>query len=260
MSSWNSVVLTGLGALTARGDDTLHATQSTIQSTPDASFALPDFQLSRYLDSKKTYLDRCSALALAGCALALRDAGVLWPPPEEEFGITLGTHLGCIETMKSFWDKATERGVHLAPPLLFSHSYFNSPISLCAIEFGLKGYHTTICAGRESGLEAVRAACDAIRLGHAEAMLCGGVEAYTPARAACEPVENMGEAAVFFVLETPARAAARGAEYSVPLGDGIWDAALQQRAGVRATFGDCGGAEGALCLLRQVQSTTRPAP
>jgi len=253
MRELNSVVLTGVGALTARGD----CTRRAVRSIAGAGFVLPEFQLSDYLDSKKTYLDRCSALALAGCALALRDAGVLWPVAEEAFGIALGTHLGCLETMKGFWDKAGERGVRLAPPLLFSHSYINSPISLCAIEFGLKGYHTTLCAGRDSGLEAVRAAFDAIRLGHAGAMLCGGVEAATPTRQLCEPTGNMGEASVFFVLETPAHAAARGVEYSVPLEDETLNAALQHREAVRATWGDCGGAEGALCLLQQWQAAAR---
>jgi len=252
-----SVVLSGLGAITARGDFILRTNESTALrgSTPaQSSTALPGFQLSDYLDTKKTYLDRCSSLALAGGALALRDAGIEWPTQNEKFGITLGTHLGCVETMKGFWDKAHERGVHLAPPLLFSHSYFNTPISLCAIEFGLKGYHTTVCAGHNSGLEAVRAAFDAIRLGHADAMLCGGVEAITPTRALCEPNENLGEAAVFFVLENAECAAKRGAEYSRAIDDNVFGAAAQHIEAVRATFGDCGGAQGALRVLWELGS------
>ncbi len=251
----NSVVLTGLGAITARGDFNLRANESTAPhgSTPTSgSTALPDFQLGNYLDTKKTYLDRCSSLTLAGGALALRDAGIDWPTQNEKFGITLGTHLGCVETMKGFWDKAHERGVRLAPPLLFSHSYFNTPISLCAIEFGLKGYHTTICAGEKSGLEAVRAAFDAIRLGHADAMLCGGVEALTPTRALCEPNENIGEASVFFVLENTESAANRGAKNSRSINDMDFEAALEHREKVRSEFGDCGGADGALCVLWEV--------
>jgi 3-oxoacyl-(acyl-carrier-protein) synthase len=261
MNELHEVVLSGMGVTTARGDLTLHGTgAATGDQSADVptsgNFVLKDFKLEDYLTSQKTYLDRCSALALAGCALALRDAGIIWPvasthgedaPRAQGFGITLGTHLGCIETMSVFWEKAIERGVRLANPLLFSHSYFNSPISLCAIEFGLKGYHSTFCAGRDSGLEAVRAACDAIRLGHADAMLCGAAEAITAARESFEPVELMGEAAIFFVLESAGHAARRAVQ-AAPWKEEIFNEALLRRDVVRARYGDCGGAESALCL------------
>ena len=184
----NSVVLTGFGAVVpAQG-----------------ARRIEEFKIENYPLSPKTYLDRASALALAGSALAMRDAKIEWPVENaEDFGLTLGTHLGCLDTMKGFWEDASYKGVRLAKPLLFSHSYVNSPISLCAIEFGLQGYHATFCAARNSGLEAMRAAFDAIRLGHAETMLCGGVEALTPARELCEPSENLGEGRRFFRAAKP---------------------------------------------------------
>ena len=243
-----------MGCITARGDWTLndapksaHVETNAQHSTTD--FLIAGFKLEDYLQSQKTYLDRCSALALAGCALALGDAGVQWPAAEaDDFGITLGTHLGCIETMKAFWDKTTGSGVRGASPLLFSHSYFNSPISLCAIEFGLKGYHATFCAGQDSGLEAVRAARDAIRLGHARAMLCGGVEALCPARAQLEPAPKLGEAAVFFVLESAARATRRCAEHPRAFDIRVLESAATRHNEVRDRFGDCGGAQSALAV------------
>lgn len=253
MKELQPVVLTGLGAITARGDFTLHD-EGALQCDPtDGPRVIESFALENYLASQKTYLDRCSALALAGSTLALRDAGVDWPVTDERFGITLGTHLGCLETMKGFWDKATEKGVRLANALLFSHSYFNSPISLCAIEFGLKGYHTTFCAGHDSGLEAVRAAYDAIRLGHATAMLCGGVEAVTPARELCEPADaGIGEAAVFFVLENQSFAQKRGANMTTELGEAFCVVTPEAQAGVLRDFGDCGGAQSTLALMRSL--------
>ncbi len=255
MKELHSVVLMGLGAITARGDFTLRPGTSPVDAEPadNSTLTIEGFKLDDYLASQKTYLDRCSALALAGCALALRDAGIEWPLQDEvaeSFGITLGTHLGCVETMQTFWKQAIERGLRLANPLLFSHSYFNTPISLCAIEFGLKGYHTTFCAGHESGLEAVRAAYDAIRLGHAAAMLCGGVEAVTPMRQRCEAETVLGEAATFFVLESATHAEQRGASISQAVAEAWFEAALAERAAIRAQFGDCGGAESTLCLLR----------
>jgi 3-oxoacyl-(acyl-carrier-protein) synthase len=251
MNQLREVVITGLSAITARGDATLHGA-STLAARENASFVIEDFALGDYLASAKTYLDRCSALALAGGALALRDAGIEWPVSEDKFGVTLGTHFGCLETMKGFWDNAVQKGVRLANPILFSHSYLNSPISLCAIEFGLKGYHTTFCAGENSGLEAVRAAFDAIRLGHADAMLCGGVDAVTPTRVLCEGGDRIGEAVVFFVLESTAHAARRSAQSTLAISDMILDEAAKRLESTRAEFGDCGGAQSILALLQEL--------
>lgn len=255
----HEVVLTGMGCITARGDLTL---QGVSDANENQTYTLPDFKLDNYLSSQKTYLDRCSALALAGCALALRDAGLSWPlngdasTHDELCGITLGTHLGCIETMKVFWDKATERGARLANPLLFSHSYFNTPISLCAIEFGLKGYHTTFCAGQQSGIEAIRAAHGAIQLGHAAVMLCGGVEAWTPTRALLEAGSNaptqLGEASAFFVLESAHHAQARNAAHRIPLHNRVLDQAAGDQS-FSARYEDCGGATSAVALAGLIQ-------
>ncbi len=234
MSELQTVVLTGLGVLTP----------------PAGARRLDDFKIEDYALAPKTYLDRCSALALAGCAQALRDAGIEWPVEGgEEFGLTIGTHLGCLDTMKGFWNNTLEKGVRAASPLIFSHSYVNSPISLCAIEFGLKGYHSTFCAGRNSGLEAVRAAFDAIRLGHAQAVLCGGVEALTPARESCEPGEQSepGEASVFFVLESADHVRSRGRAKQIAISEEMFDAAARDRA-VLERYGDCGGATSTLAL------------
>lgn len=231
MNELQTVALTGMGVIQAQ----------------NGGRRLENFALGNYLESQKTYLDRCSALALAGAALALRDAEIAWPVEGgEEFGLTLGTHLGCVDTMQSFWKNVSEKGVRLATPLLFSHSYVNSPISLCAIEFGLKGYHSTFCAGKNSGLEAVRAAFDAIRLGHAQAMLCGGVEALTPTREACES-GDLGEASVFFVIESVEHAIARGSEITRELDEALFESAAQDSSIVEH-FGDCGGATGTLAL------------
>jgi 3-oxoacyl-(acyl-carrier-protein) synthase len=245
-----NIVLSGMGAITSRGDWTLQGGSTPDTSSAHDNFAIEDFALENYLASPKTYLDRCSALALAGCALALRDAKIEAPVADANFGITLGTHFGCLETMKMFWDKAMEKGARLANPLLFSHSYFNSPISLCAIEFGLKGYHGTFCAHENSGLEAVRAACDAIRLGHAEAMVCGGVDALSPARALFAPDKNAGEAAVFFVIESEMRARERGVG-STPIVVEEWFENEWPREEIERPFGDCGGAGSTLFLAQR---------
>ncbi len=256
MKELQNVVLTGLGAITSGGDFSLHDAStplsglSALEANNAGTFTVENFALENYLTSQKTYLDRCSALALAGCALALRDAGMeLVSEGKEKFGITLGTHFGCVETMKSFWDKATEKGARMANPILFSHSYFNSPISLCAIEFSLKGYHATFCANEYSGVEAVRAAYDAIRLGHAQAIICGGVDAVSPTRVHCDPDNRAGEAAVFFVLESADHAQLRGARSTLAIRESWFEIASIEND-INHKFGHCGGAQSTLALAQ----------
>jgi len=253
MQKLREVVITGMGAITVAGDWTLQSgvPESKVRLNSGVLFR-DDFKLGNYLTSSKTYLDRCSSLALAGCALALGDAQVSFPLDDEtslSFGITLGTHLGCLTTMKAFWDKIAASGVRGANSILFSHSYFNSPISLCAIEWNLRGYHATFCAREASGLEAARAAFDAIRLGHADAMLCGGVEAASAERELFEPQspeDSQAEAAAFFVLESADFADARGAARRVSIVESAFENLDFPAA--RERFGDCGGATSALAL------------
>ena len=170
----------------------------------------PDFDLKNYLATPKTYLDRASSLALAGCALALQNAG--WEGPfDSDFGISLGTQFGCVETMRVFEATLAEKGAKAVSPLLFSHSYFNSPISVCAIEWGLKGWHGTFC-GADALQNAVEAARDAIILGHSKRMLCGGVEALSEARTWAEE-ENPREWSAFWVLERADAASSQGRSF-----------------------------------------------
>lgn len=244
------IVLTGCAAITARGNFSARDKNCfTFTPAEPISGLIPDFNLKNYPVSPKTYLDRCSALALAGAALALQDAGIPHPPQNAaRFGITLGTHWGCIDTMKSFQDNLSQKGAHLANPLLFSHSYFNSPISLCAIEFGLQGYHNTVCAGANSGLEAIQLAHNAIRAGHADVMLCGAVDAMTTARMQMNPTQNAGEAGVFFVMEKNTVAKTRGAKAILEVDPAFFDGISSSTS----DFGDCGAANSVLNLLSQI--------
>jgi 3-oxoacyl-(acyl-carrier-protein) synthase len=157
-----------------------------------------DFVLTNYPVAPKTYLDRASALALGTAGLALQNAN-LTGPFDEEFGLVTATRFGCVETMRVFENTISEKGVKSASPLLFSHSYFNSPAALIAIEWGLRGYHAPL-VGEDSGIEALELAKCVIELGYAQRMLVGVFDALSTGRNFAEE-ENGIEGAVFFVLE-----------------------------------------------------------
>ena len=242
-NEYHSVGVAGIGAITSLGD----YTRQNGWTSRDFSPHINDFALSNYLSTPKTYLDRASALSLAACALALRDAG-LEQVDGAQSGIMLGTRSGCLQTMRAFWDALAEKGARLAPPLLFSHSMLNAPTSLCAIEWGLLGPHQTLCAGERSGLEAVHAAFDALRLGRAAMMLCGGMEALSPAHELLEGDVARTEAACVFVLQHDNNG-------DLPrISDELLSQASANLDVARERFGHCGGAVGALAMLSVLES------
>lgn len=101
--------------------------------------------------------------------------------------------------MAAFEAKLAETGAKAVSPLLFSHSFFNSPAAILSIEWGVRGHHAPFC-GVRAGLDAIEAGRDALLLGQARTMICGAVEANSPARA-LSGEEESGEGAVFLVLE-----------------------------------------------------------
>ncbi len=81
----------------------------------------------------------------------------------------------------------------------------------------LRGVNATIAGGRLSGLNAVRYARNAIRQGHVDRVLVGGVEELCPQSAwgwhvtgALPPGAALGEACAVFMVERPAAAGAGG--------------------------------------------------
>ena len=193
------ISVVGVGAITPSGD----WEGARFSPRQNDEFSSDDFSVGaiareKYPLAPKTYLDRASELALCAASLALRAAN-LSAPLGSDCGLALGTRFGCVETMRGFEDKLHQSGARGASPLLFSHSYFNSPAALIAIEWAISGYHAPLC-GPDAGWQAVQMGRDAIALGHADIMLCGGVEALSDARAwAAESAP--AEGAFFAVLQ-----------------------------------------------------------
>lgn len=207
---------------------------------------LPEFALKDYFTKPKGYLDRATQLGFAAAVLALEDAGL---PPEAvggpRHGIALGTAAGCLETAGKFFADFLAKGPRFVKPILFPHTYANTTISMLAIEYGLAGPHLAFASGLVSGAQAIVAAADQIRLGRADLMLAGGVEALSsewlsglqadgqlsPGGSSrpgmCAPFDAghngmvAGEGAAILVLEEFEHAAGRGATILAELaGDG----------------------------------------
>jgi 3-oxoacyl-[acyl-carrier-protein] synthase II len=168
---------------------------------------MPD--LATFGLSKKSYLDPASALFLAATAQALQQAGITRDvAAKASIGILAGTTYGCLETVEAFYADYLAKGPRLVKPLLFPHSYTNSPVSLAAMEWELTGTHENHLAGAIASGAALLQAFDTLASGKAETLLVGGVDALSPLRLrATDAKSPQGEAAATVVLSTESNAA-----------------------------------------------------
>ena len=236
------IVITGIGILSPLGigiEETAAALcegDSALQ--PCSRFApppgcsplcgeVPAFRAGEFLATPKAYLDRNSELLLAATGMALRNAGIdtasLAP---ERSGILAGTAWAGQDTMAAFFADYEQKGPRLVKPFLFPHTYFNTAISLAAMEWSLRGVHQSFASGRIAAGQAIAEACDLLADNEADVILAGGCEALGPAlfrllaaQGVLKPADNAaapglvpGEAGAMLVLERRNHATARGAK------------------------------------------------
>jgi 3-oxoacyl-[acyl-carrier-protein] synthase II len=248
-----------------------------------------DFVVEEYLASKKAYLDRCSELVLAACALAVQDAGLTGAEIEPaRLGLSLGTAFGCLESMTNHTARVQAKGLRFGSPMIFTHTMANSPTALAAIEHGVQGPLGTFAAGSISAACALDFALRRLRDGDADFMLVGGSDALSTALVRGLPApEQMGpdfipgEGAAVLMLERKQTAVERGVTVLARIGpvglavatEAASDAAVQ--AAIRqsdqadspdvfvstGTYGHTFGASMALDLcaaIEQLQSRAGP--
>ena len=138
--------------------------------------ALAGFSAKEYLSSVKGYLDPASAYLLAACRLALGDRSAAEPDPR--IGLCAVTEYGCPVSAMQFHRMFTEKGEH-ASPLLFPHTYANTPTCMAAMENGLAGPHI-VFYGEQDFDQAAEFACRRLFDGSADEMLLARFEAFCP--------------------------------------------------------------------------------
>jgi 3-oxoacyl-[acyl-carrier-protein] synthase II len=243
------VVVTGLGAVTPLGADIETTWRRVLAGegscAPITAFATDDhsvrigceaadFEPERWLDRRSLRrTDRFTQLALAAARMAEADAALEIALKPDRVGASIGTAQGGVASLARCCADTRSARIH---PALVTAFMPNMAAGWVSIELGTRGPLGAPCTACAASAMAIGEGYDAIRLGRADVMLCGGSEAgitplavagfaamralsrrnEEPARAS-RPFDRdrdgfvMGEGAAVLVLEERAHAQNRGA-------------------------------------------------
>jgi len=195
------VVVTGLGIVSPIGNSVPEAWSALTAGASGAGpisrfdtdgFAVQfacevkGFEASDVIDQKSARrMDRCTHLVLAAAREAERDSRLDVGAESERTGTAIGTALGGVHSFEQTVLQLARRGPDRVGPFSIVQTLPNLPAGWVSIELGTRGpllVQSTACAASNM---AIGDATDAIRLGRADVMFCGGTEApVTPAAVA----------------------------------------------------------------------------
>jgi 3-oxoacyl-[acyl-carrier-protein] synthase II len=266
MSSENGrrrVVITGLGAVTPLGPDVEttwdNLTAGRSGAGPITHFDASDFgttfaceadgfDVTQYIDRKQARrMDRFAHLVVAAARQAEADSGLEIEKEPDRIGASVATGIGGLKAFQDCYDQLLARGPDRVNPFSIPEIIPNMGAGWVSIELGTKGPLGSQCTACAASNMAIGDGMDAIRLGRADVMLCGGTEApittvgiagFGAMRAlsrrndapekASRPFDAgrdgfvMGEAGAILVLEELEHAQARGVKiYAELLGYGL---------------------------------------
>jgi 3-oxoacyl-[acyl-carrier-protein] synthase II len=257
------VVITGLGAVTPLGLDVDTTWQSLIAGRSGAGpitqfdssdyavhFAceVKDFDATDYVERKQARrMDRFAHLVVAAARQAEADSGLQIEPEAARIGAAIATGIGGLKAFQDCHAELLERGPDRVNPFSIPEIIPNMGAAWVSMQLGTKGPLSSQCTACAASNMAIGDGLDAIRLGRADVMLCGGTEApvtevgiagFSAMRAlsrrndepeqASRPFDTgrdgfvMGEAGAVLVLEELEHAQARGAKiYAELMGYGV---------------------------------------
>jgi 3-oxoacyl-[acyl-carrier-protein] synthase II len=256
-------VITGLGALTPLGNDVETTWTNLVEGKSGAAritqfdpsqFAVhfacevKDFDETEYIDRKQARrMDRFAHLVVAAARQAEQDAGLEISEEPDRIGAAIATGIGGLKAFQDCYDELLERGPDRVNPFSIPEIIPNMGAAWVSMQLGTRGPLSSQCTACAASNMAIGDGLDAIRLGRADVMLCGGTEApitvvgiagFSAMRAlsrrndapekASRPFDAgrdgfvMGEAGAVVVLEELEHARARGAQiYAELLGYGV---------------------------------------
>ena len=257
------VVITGLGAVTPLGKDVESTWEGLLAGRSGAGeitqfdssrfsvhFAceVKDFDATEFIPFKQARrMDRFAHLIVAAARQAEADSGLEIEPEAARIGAAIATGIGGLKAFQDCHSELLERGPDRVNPFSIPEIIPNMGAAWVSMQLGTKGPLSSQCTACAASNMAIGDGLDAIRLGRADVMFCGGTEApvtevgiagFSAMRAlsrrnddpekASRPFDAgrdgfvMGEAGAVVVLEELEHAKARGAKiYAELLGYGV---------------------------------------
>ncbi len=257
------MVITGLGAVTPLGGDVRSSWESLVAGRSAAgpitafdttgymvTFACEAkaFEPTRWIERKRARrMDRFAQMVVAAARQAQVDAGLEIEQECDRIGASVASAMGGLKAFEDCYDTLSGRGPDRVNPFSIPEIIPNMGAAWVSIELGTKGPLSSQCTACAASQMAIGDGLDAIRLGRAEVMLCGGSEAaittvgvagFSAMRAlsrrnddpeaASRPFDAdrdgfvIGEAGAILVLEELEHAKRRGAKvYAELLGYGV---------------------------------------
>jgi 3-oxoacyl-[acyl-carrier-protein] synthase II len=187
------VVVTGIGMVTPLGNDVDTNWENLLAGVSGAGpitqfdtdgypvrFAceLKDFDPTTWIERKQARrMDRFAQMALSAARMAEADSGIDVSKDAARIGAAVATGIGGLGAFEQCFETLLERGPDRTSPFAIVQIIPNMGAAWVSMELGTKGplaTETTACAASNM---AIGDGLDAIRLGRADAMFCGGTEA-----------------------------------------------------------------------------------
>ena len=257
------VVVTGGGMVTPLGNDAESTWASLVAGEsgagPITCFDTTDYAV-RFACELKEYdptiwierkqarrMDRFAQFALSAARMAETDSGIEVAAEPDRVGAAVATGIGGLYAFEDCFQLLLERGPDRTSPFSIIQIIPNMAAAWVSMELGAKGPLAAECTACAASNMAIGDGLDAIRLGRADVMLCGGTEApvthvgiagFSAMRALSQRNDDpkrgsrpfdadrdgfvMGEGGAMLVLEELEHARARGAKiYAEVLGYGV---------------------------------------
>jgi len=187
------VVVTGMGVVSPLGLDTERTWQALLAGKSgvgpitafDASSSpvriaaeVTDFDPVAHFGRRRArHLDRVVQLALVATKEALEASKLDVASVAERAGVVYATGIGGIKTLEEGIRTLVSRGAEWVNPYVVPMMIPNMAAGEIAMEWQLLGYNCCTVTACSASAHAIGTAYDAIRLGRADVMVCGGSEA-----------------------------------------------------------------------------------
>ena len=187
------VVVTGLGMVTPLGNDVetswanLIAGESgaaTIEQFDASEFPvhfaaeLKDFDPTLWIDRKQARrMDRFAQMVVSAARQAEVDSGLDIAKVSARVGASIATGIGGLGAFQDCYQTLIDRGPDRVNPFSITAIIPNMGAGWVSMELGTQGPLSSQCTACAASNMAIGEGADAIRLGRADAMLCGGTEA-----------------------------------------------------------------------------------